>query len=220
MSFFYVAAQRLHVFLFSELLVLTRPVNRNERNCFQVYRQPIPVRDLALEDLQDGDIRIGGSFRGAFTNGEKGGSWFSPVCLCVFTDIKSHWEFVHCLFLPLTLCHFCVYPAKNVFRVRSLDPAHSQSHTLYVNDIYHKQQWLNCLRAAMAQQQGAPPKVPQGEAAPAKGCSPAASAAVREEETDENCPPASGPKLRPQTLSKTRLEQKFQGPVKRKVTGV
>lgn len=70
---FNVTAQRLHVFLFSELLVLTRPVTRNERSCFQVYRQPIPVRDLALEDLQDGDIRVGGSFRGAFTNGERGG---------------------------------------------------------------------------------------------------------------------------------------------------
>lgn len=77
---FTVTAQRLHVFLFSELLVLTRPVTRNERSCFQVYRQPIPVRDLALEDLQDGDVRVGGSFRGAFTNGERGGwSCASPA---------------------------------------------------------------------------------------------------------------------------------------------
>lgn len=61
------------MFLFSELLVLTRPVTRSDRSCFQVYRQPIPVRDLALEDLLDGEIRMGGSFRGAFTNGERGG---------------------------------------------------------------------------------------------------------------------------------------------------
>lgn len=60
------------MFLFSELLVLTRPVTRNERSCFQVYRQPIPVRDLALEDLQDGEVRLGGSFRGAFANADKG----------------------------------------------------------------------------------------------------------------------------------------------------
>lgn len=66
------------MFLFSELLVLTRPVTRNERSCFQVYRQPIPVRDLSLEDLQDGEIRMGGSFRGAFTNGEKGRLSCSP----------------------------------------------------------------------------------------------------------------------------------------------
>ncbi|KAJ8002648.1 hypothetical protein DPEC_G00161080 [Dallia pectoralis] len=111
---------KLHVFLFSELLVLTRPVTRNDRSCFQVYRQPIPVRDLALEELQDGDIRMGGSFRGAFSQGEK---------------------------------------AKNVFRVTSLDPSNGQSHTLQVNDVFHKQQWLNCLRSAIAaqpQQQRAP----------------------------------------------------------------
>lgn len=60
------------MFLFTELLVLTRPVTRNERHCFQVYRQPIPVQDLVLEDLQDGDVRMGGSFRGAFGNADKG----------------------------------------------------------------------------------------------------------------------------------------------------
>ncbi|KAL0968745.1 hypothetical protein UPYG_G00271160 [Umbra pygmaea] len=105
------SGSKLHVFLFSELLVLTRPVTRNERSCYQVYRQPLPLRDLALEDLQDGDVRIGGSFRGAFSQGEK---------------------------------------AKNVFRVSSLDPSHGQSHTLQVNDVFHKQQWVNCLRSAIA----------------------------------------------------------------------
>ncbi|XP_074533622.1 neuroepithelial cell-transforming gene 1 protein-like [Halichoeres trimaculatus] len=175
------SGSRLHVFLFSELLVLTRPVTRNERSCFQVYRQPIPVRDLALEDIQDGEIRMGGSFRGAFTNGEK---------------------------------------AKNVFRVSSLDPSHSQSHTLYVNDVYHKQQWLNCLRTAMAQQQRAPPRAQQSETLQAKRSASSISPPLNEEETDENCPPVSGPKLRPQTLSKTRLDQKFQGSLKRKETGV
>lgn len=171
---------RLHVFLFSELLVLTRPVTRNERSCFQVYRQPIPVRDLALEDLQDGEIRMGGSFRGAFTNGEK---------------------------------------AKNVFRVSSLDPALGHAHTLHVNDVYHKQQWLNCLRSAMTQLQGAPPPA-QGQALRAKRRSSTLSAPVYDQGTDENCPPASGPKLRPQTLSKTRLDQKVHGPLQRKETGV
>lgn len=169
---------RLHVFLFSELLVLTRPLTRNERSCFQVCRQPIPVCDLALEDLQDGEIRMGGSFRGAFTAGEK---------------------------------------AKNVFRVSSVDPAHGQSHTLHVNDVYHKQQWLNCLRTAIAQQQRAPPKA---QAVAAKCCSSTYSATINDDEKDENCPPASGPKLRPQTLSKTRLDQNSQGSLKRKETGV
>ncbi|XP_061750280.1 neuroepithelial cell-transforming gene 1 protein-like [Nerophis ophidion] len=151
---------RLHAFLFSELLVLTRAVTRNDRSCFQVYRQPIPVRDLALEDLQDGEIRMGGSFRGAFTNGEK---------------------------------------AKNIFRLSSADPAHGQSHTLHVNDVYHKQQWLNSLRGAMA----------------------AARAERRSSALDEeNCPPASpAPQLRPQILSKGRPErQRSRSTINRKDT--
>lgn len=64
--------QKLYVFLFQEVLVLTRPVTRNERQAFQVYRQPIPVHELLLEDLQDGDVKMGGSFRGAFGNSDKG----------------------------------------------------------------------------------------------------------------------------------------------------
>ncbi|XP_052322388.1 neuroepithelial cell-transforming gene 1 protein-like isoform X10 [Oncorhynchus keta] len=122
------SGSKLHVFLFSELLVLTRPVTRHERSCYQVYRQPLPIRDLALEDLQDGDVRMGGSFRGAFSQGEK---------------------------------------AKNVFRVTSLDPTHGQSHTLQVNDVFHKQQWLNCLRSAIdaqPQQQRAPLRDQHSEA--------------------------------------------------------
>ncbi|XP_071753576.1 neuroepithelial cell-transforming gene 1 protein-like isoform X1 [Centroberyx gerrardi] len=174
------SGSKLHVFLFSELLVLTRPVTRNERSCFQVYRQPIPVRDLALEDLQDGEIRMGGSFRGAFTNGEK---------------------------------------AKNIFRVSSVDPSHGQSHTLQVNDIYHKQQWLNCLRSAMAQHQAAPLRV-QEEAVRAKRRSSTISNGIYDEEADENCPHVSGAGLGLRTHSKTRLDKKFRGSLKRKETGV
>lgn len=76
---FFVSFQKLHVFLFTELLVLTRPVTRNERHCFQVYRQPIPVQDLVLEDLQDGDVRMGGSFRGAFSNADKGEAYVKVI---------------------------------------------------------------------------------------------------------------------------------------------
>lgn len=97
-----------------------------------------------------------------------------------------------------------------------MDPSHGQSHTLYVNDVYHKQQWLNCLRTALTQQQGAPPTLQQGEGVRAKR----RSSTICNEETDENCPPVCGPKLRPQSLSKTRLDQKLQGSLKRKETGV
>ncbi|MGH0131004.1 UNVERIFIED_CONTAM: hypothetical protein FKN15_008688, partial [Acipenser sinensis] len=107
---------KLYVFLFQDILIFTRPVTRNERQCYQVYRQPIPVQDLVLEDLQDGDVRMGGSFRGAFSNSDK---------------------------------------AKHIFRVRFQDTTQGQSHTLQGSDIFHKQQWLNCIRTAIAAHQPA-----------------------------------------------------------------
>lgn len=150
---------KLHVFLFTELLVLTRPVTRNERQCFQVYRQPIPVLDLVLEDLQDGDVRMGGSFRGAFSNADK---------------------------------------AKNIFRVRSPEPSTAQSHTLQVNDVFHKQQWLNCLRSAISVHRppGEPSALPSATPPPAgdarsKRRPSSVSAIVHMEEADENCPRAT-----------------------------
>ncbi|XP_070458049.1 neuroepithelial cell-transforming gene 1 protein isoform X1 [Equus przewalskii] len=115
---------KLYIFLFQDILVLTRPVTRNERHSYQVYRQPIPVQELVLEDLQDGDVRMGGSFRGAFSNSDK---------------------------------------AKNIFRVRFQDPSPGQSHTLQANDVFHKQQWFNCIRTAIAPfQQAASPSELQG----------------------------------------------------------
>ncbi|XP_064309929.1 rho guanine nucleotide exchange factor 3 isoform X1 [Phalacrocorax carbo] len=62
---------KLHVFLFEEVLVITRAITHNEQLCYQLYRQPIPVRELVLEDLQDGEVRLGGSIRGAFSNNER-----------------------------------------------------------------------------------------------------------------------------------------------------
>ncbi|KAG8440387.1 hypothetical protein GDO86_006225 [Hymenochirus boettgeri] len=108
---------KLYLFLFQDVLVLTRPVTRNERHYFQVYRQPIPVQELVLEDLQDGDVRMGGSFRGAFSNSDK---------------------------------------AKNIFRVRFKDTCPGQSHTLQANDVFHKQQWLNCIKTAIFPYQQSP----------------------------------------------------------------
>ncbi|XP_004425453.1 PREDICTED: neuroepithelial cell-transforming gene 1 protein isoform X1 [Ceratotherium simum simum] len=118
------SGHKLYIFLFQDILVLTRPVTRNERHSYQVYRQPIPVQELVLEDLQDGDVRMGGSFRGAFSNSDK---------------------------------------AKNIFRVRFQDPSPGQSHTLQANDVFHKQQWFNCIRTAIAPfQQAASPSELQG----------------------------------------------------------
>lgn len=110
-----------------------------------------------------------------------------------------------------------VFLAKNVFRVSSTDASHCQTHTLHVSDVYHKQQWLNSLRTAMTQQQGGSANARDGEPVPAKRRS---AARICDAKTDENCPPASGPKLRRQTLSKSRLDQKLNEPQKRKETKV
>uniref|UniRef100_A0A8C9T249 Rho guanine nucleotide exchange factor 3 n=1 Tax=Scleropages formosus TaxID=113540 RepID=A0A8C9T249_SCLFO len=67
---------KLHVFLFQDVLVITRTVSHNEQLCYQLYRQPIPVRDLEWEDLPDGEIRLGGSIRGAFSNNERTKNFF------------------------------------------------------------------------------------------------------------------------------------------------
>lgn len=37
------------------------------------------MQDLVLEDLQDGDVRMGGSFRGAFSNADKGESYIKVI---------------------------------------------------------------------------------------------------------------------------------------------
>nr|XP_056702079.1 neuroepithelial cell-transforming gene 1 protein [Euleptes europaea] len=149
---------KLYVFLFQDVLVLTRPVTRNERHSYQVYRQPIPVQELVLEDLQDGDVKMGGSFRGAFGNSDK---------------------------------------AKNIFRVRFRDPSPGQSHTLQANDIFHKQQWLNCIRSAVAPHQ--PPAGP-----PELKDLPELS-----EEGEENSPAASSAKIqrRQSALSHMELDE-------------
>uniref|UniRef100_A0A667WVM3 Rho guanine nucleotide exchange factor (GEF) 3, like n=1 Tax=Myripristis murdjan TaxID=586833 RepID=A0A667WVM3_9TELE len=62
--------QRLHVFLFEQALVLTRPGEGKEGgHVFQVYKQPLPNDLLNLEDIPDGEAGGGGTFRGAFTGG-------------------------------------------------------------------------------------------------------------------------------------------------------
>ncbi|XP_030625041.1 rho guanine nucleotide exchange factor (GEF) 3, like [Chanos chanos] len=65
--------QKLHVFLFELVLVLTRPIVQEKEGVvqFQVYRQPLPAAHLLLEDLPDGESVSSGSFRGAFTGNDK-----------------------------------------------------------------------------------------------------------------------------------------------------
>uniref|UniRef100_A0A3P9CHU9 Rho guanine nucleotide exchange factor (GEF) 3 n=1 Tax=Maylandia zebra TaxID=106582 RepID=A0A3P9CHU9_9CICH len=67
---------KLHVFLFQDVLVITRSMSSNDQPVgYQLCRQPIPIRQLDLEDLSDGEIRVGGSIRGAFSNNERSQYW-------------------------------------------------------------------------------------------------------------------------------------------------
>lgn len=62
--------QRLHVFLFELVLVLTRPgEDKDGGQVFNVYRQPLPNALINLEEIPDGEAAGGGTFRGAFTGG-------------------------------------------------------------------------------------------------------------------------------------------------------
>lgn len=75
--------------------------------------------------------------------------------------------------------------------MRSQDPSQAQSHTLQVNDVFHKQQWLNCLRSAISvhrplSEPSTP--TPPGSDARSKRRPSTVSAIVHMEETDENCP--------------------------------
>ncbi|XP_016315034.1 rho guanine nucleotide exchange factor 3 isoform X2 [Sinocyclocheilus anshuiensis] len=70
---------KLHVFLFQDVLVVTRAVTQNEQLCYQLHRQPIPIRDLEWEDLQGGEVRLGGSIRGAFSHSERTKNFFQVV---------------------------------------------------------------------------------------------------------------------------------------------
>lgn len=68
---------KLHVFLFQDVLVITRSISIGEHPLsYQLCRQPIPVRLLELEDLSDGEMRVGGSIRGAFSNNERTKNFF------------------------------------------------------------------------------------------------------------------------------------------------
>ncbi|XP_053724976.1 rho guanine nucleotide exchange factor 3 isoform X2 [Synchiropus splendidus] len=68
---------KLHVFLFQDVLVITRSHSLNDHPVsYQLCRQPIPIRELDLEDLLDGEMKVGGSIRGAFSNNERTKNFF------------------------------------------------------------------------------------------------------------------------------------------------
>ncbi|XP_061147578.1 rho guanine nucleotide exchange factor 3 isoform X2 [Syngnathus typhle] len=82
---------KLHVFLFQDVLVITRAVALNEQPVsYQLCRRPIPIRQLDLEDLEDGEMRVGGSIRGAFSNNERTKNFFRVSYRVSGGALQSH----------------------------------------------------------------------------------------------------------------------------------
>jgi hypothetical protein len=54
---------KLNIYLFDKALVVARPATRNDTLVLQVSKEPIPVDELLLEDVKDGEVRQGGSIR-------------------------------------------------------------------------------------------------------------------------------------------------------------
>lgn len=81
---------KLQVFLFDKVLVLTRPTTRRSCLTYQVYRNPIPVEYLVLDDISDGDAKIGGSFRGALSMGGSHMSKHLFKVSCSMPEISRH----------------------------------------------------------------------------------------------------------------------------------
>ncbi|KAI0242695.1 Neuroepithelial cell-transforming gene 1 protein [Lamellibrachia satsuma] len=56
---------KLHGFIFEKIMVLTRPATRGNQLRYQVYRQPMPLAEMVLLNLEDGQKM--GSFKSTFT---------------------------------------------------------------------------------------------------------------------------------------------------------
>ncbi|XP_062520746.1 rho guanine nucleotide exchange factor 3-like [Corticium candelabrum] len=54
---------KLTLYLLDKSLVVARPATRNDTLVFQVSKEPIPVNQLLVEDVNDGEVRQGGSIR-------------------------------------------------------------------------------------------------------------------------------------------------------------
>lgn len=60
-----IKGNKLFVFLFDKAAVVSRQITQEGKQMHQVYRQPIPVAELVVEDLPDSEVKVG-SFRSAF----------------------------------------------------------------------------------------------------------------------------------------------------------
>ena len=58
------------MFVFDQVLVLSRPATRGFKLKYQVYRQPIPLTELVVEDVLETGKQ--GSFKSAFSQATAG----------------------------------------------------------------------------------------------------------------------------------------------------
>ncbi|XP_064631960.1 rho guanine nucleotide exchange factor 3-like isoform X2 [Lineus longissimus] len=82
---------KLTVFVFKKVMVLTRPTTRHDRQCYQVYRYPLPLSELIVEDLKDGEVKMG-SFRNMLGQGQG-----SKYVFRVSSTIQSGKGYTHTL---------------------------------------------------------------------------------------------------------------------------
>lgn len=117
--------------------MVTRSVSFGDQPLsYQLCRRPVPVRQLDLEDLLDGEMRVGGSIRGAFSNTERS-QYISSMDLCLLWTLRRH-----------SCANLLVLTAKNFFRVSYRTGGQLQSHCFQASDAFNKQQWINCIRQA------------------------------------------------------------------------
>ncbi|XP_048589766.1 neuroepithelial cell-transforming gene 1 protein isoform X3 [Nematostella vectensis] len=117
---------KLHAFLFEKVFLLTRPATRGGRSSYQVFTEPLLAEYLFVEDLPDGDVRLGGSFKTAI----------SRLATC-----KNAKGVISLIKRPRS---------RNVLRISSTDRHNGQSHTLQASSEPDKRQWLNALRSIVS----------------------------------------------------------------------
>jgi len=74
--------QKLHVYLFDEVFVMTRCCSHIDATSYQVYRQPIALADLTVRDHADALPSRKGSFRNAFSQLQTG-TLFITILYCI-----------------------------------------------------------------------------------------------------------------------------------------
>ena len=84
--------QKLHGFIFEKIMVLTRPATRGNQLRYQVYRQPIPLAEMVLVNLADGQKM--GSFKSTFTTNSTSGRRLCIIILTLYYSLL-HWLILH-----------------------------------------------------------------------------------------------------------------------------